>query len=48
MALVTQPVSERPGEGRRIAGRDQLAGAGAIGGVTERFGQPADGGGYDG
>ena len=48
MALVAQPVSERGGEGNRIARRDQLAGAGAIGGGAERFGQPADGGGYDG
>src|SRR5215472_183030 len=46
--LVTQPVSERGGEGLRIAWRDQLAGAGAIGGGAERFWQPADGGGYDG
>jgi len=48
VALVTQPVSERGGEGSRIAGRDQLAGAGAIGGGAERFGQPTDGGSYDG
>src|SRR5439155_24957147 len=48
VALVAQPVSERGGEGSRIAGRDQLAGAGAIGGGAERFGQPADGGSYDG
>jgi hypothetical protein len=46
--LVTQPVSERGGKGSRIARRDQLAGTGAIGGVAERFGQPADGGGNDG
>ncbi len=38
VALVTLPVSERGGEGSRIAGRDQLAGAGAIGGGAERFG----------
>ena len=43
-----QPFSERGGEGSRIAGRDQLAGAGAIGGGAERFGQPTDGGSYDG
>ena len=48
VALVAQPVFERGGEGRRIAGRDQLAGAGAIGGGAERFGQAADGGRYDG
>src|SRR2546429_3078135 len=48
VALVAQPVSERRGEGSRIAGRDQLAGAGAIGSRAERFGQPADGGSYDG
>src|SRR6516162_4400207 len=48
VALVTQPVSERGGEGSRIARRDELAGAGAIGGGAERFGQPTDGGGYDG
>jgi hypothetical protein len=48
VALVAQPVSERGGEGSRIAGRDQLAGAGAIDGEAERFGQPTDGGGYDG
>src|SRR5215467_11163720 len=48
VALVTQPVSERSGEGGGIVGRDQLAGAGAIGGGAERFGQPTDGGGYDG
>src|SRR5271170_6250668 len=40
VALVAQPVSERGGQGGRITGRDQLAGAGAIGGGTERFGQP--------
>jgi hypothetical protein len=38
VALVIQPFSERGGEGSRIAGRDQLAGAGAIGGGAERFG----------
>src|SRR6202042_783862 len=40
----------RPGGGARGggAGREQRAGAGAIGGEPERFGQPADGGGYDG
>src|SRR5262249_53944359 len=48
VALVAQPVPDRGGEGSRIAGRDQLAGAGAIGGRAERFGQPTDGGGYDG
>jgi hypothetical protein len=48
VALVTQPVSKRGGEGSRITGRDQLAGAGAIGGGAERFGQPTDGGGNDG
>src|SRR5215467_1431152 len=48
MALVTQPVAERASEGSRITGRDQLAGAGAIGGAAERFGQPTDGGSYDG
>jgi hypothetical protein len=48
VALVTQPVSDRGGEGSRIARRDQLAGPGAIGGGAERFGQPTDGGGYDG
>src|SRR5436190_15275583 len=46
-ALVAQPVSERGGEGSRIAGRDQLAGAGAVGGEAERFWQPADRGRYD-
>jgi hypothetical protein len=45
VVLVTQPVSERGGESSRIVGRDQLAGACAIGGRAERFGQPADGGG---
>jgi hypothetical protein len=44
MSLVARPVSERGGEGSRVAGRNQLAGAGAIGGGAERFGQPADGG----
>jgi hypothetical protein len=48
VALVTQPVSERGGEGSRIAGRDQLAGAGAIGGEAKRFGQPTDRSSYDG
>lgn len=48
VAPVTQPVSERGGEGSRIARRDQLAGAGAIGSGAERFGQPTDGGGYHG
>src|SRR5258707_15686501 len=48
VALVAQPVSECRGEGSRIAGRDQLTGAGAVGGGAERFGQPADGGSYDG
>src|SRR6516162_2521461 len=48
VALVAQPVSERGGEGSRIAGRDQLAGAGAIGGEAERLGQPADVGSHDG
>jgi hypothetical protein len=48
VSLATQPVCERGGEGSRIAGRDQLAGSGAIGGGAERFGQPTDGGGYDG
>src|SRR5581483_323115 len=47
VTLVAQPVSERGGEGSRVAGRNQLAGAGAIGGGPERFGQPADGGGDD-
>src|SRR2546429_27456 len=48
VALVAQPVSERGGEGSGIAGRDQLAGTGAVGGGAERFGQPADGGSYHG
>src|SRR6185437_10300516 len=48
VALVVQPVGERGGQGSRIAGRDQLAGAGAIGGGAERFGQPADSRSYDG
>src|SRR5512146_429684 len=47
VALVVQPVSERGGEGSRIPGRDQLAGAGAVGGEAERFWQPADRGRYD-
>src|SRR5689334_24841664 len=42
VALVAQPVSERGGEGSRIPGRDQLAGAGAVGGGAERFWQSAD------
>ena len=46
--LVVQPPGERGGQRRRIAGRNQLAGADAIRGRTERFGQPADGGSYDG
>src|SRR5437764_7605689 len=45
--LVAQPVSERGREGGRIARRDQLAGAGAVGGGAERFGQPTDLGGDD-
>src|SRR5262249_32923824 len=48
VALVAQPVPDRGGESSRIAGRDQLAGAGAIGGGAERFGQPAHRGAYDG
>src|SRR5262249_4831175 len=48
VALITQPVFERGGEGSRIVGRDQLAGTGAIRGAAERFGQPAHRGRYDG
>jgi hypothetical protein len=48
VSLVTQPVFERGGEGSRIVGRKQLTRPGAVGSAAERFGQPADGRGYDG
>src|ERR1700759_1326273 len=48
MVLVAQPVGERGGRGSGGAGRDPVAGSGAIGGGAERLGQPADSGSYNG